>query len=157
MKQENQTEQQKPNMKLTTTLNLLHKNNACELGMTTLLKHLGADYPADKPINLLTILDSNGVQHCLWALRATRQPKAAMKVAVRAAITFAEQALPLWEKYDATDKQPQQAIAAAKAWLNHPCPETASAADAASAAFATAFAASAAYAAQKEILKGLLQ
>ncbi len=67
--------------RLTTTLKLLRVNNACSDGMTTLLKSLPKNYPEDQPINLLHILESNGVEHCFWALRATKEcPKKVIRL-----------------------------------------------------------------------------
>src|ERR1035437_6809922 len=59
--------------KLTTTLNLCKQNNACRTGYDTLVAFLGPDYGMDKPINLVTILESNGIKDTIWALRATKQ------------------------------------------------------------------------------------
>ena len=60
-------------MELTTTLNLLHAANACQPRYKVLLAALGTDYPKDKPINLLTILEHNGLDDALWALCATAE------------------------------------------------------------------------------------
>src|ERR1035437_8284248 len=59
--------------KLTTRLNLCKQNNACRTGYDTLLAFLGPDYGMDKPINLVAILESNGIKDTIWALRATKQ------------------------------------------------------------------------------------
>ena len=67
-------------VKLTTTLELLKSKDACSDGLETLIKYLGEDYPQDKEINLLTILKSNGVRHCFWAFRATKEDN---KIALR--------------------------------------------------------------------------
>ncbi len=64
------------------------------------------------------------------------------------ASTFAEDALHIFERKYPSDMRPRKAIEAAKAWMNNPCKETASAASAASAdafaadAFASASASS---------------
>ena len=59
--------------KLTTTLTLLKKHNACTDGYRKLLKSLGPKWPQDKPINLLRVLKSNGVQDMCWCFRATAE------------------------------------------------------------------------------------
>ena len=57
-------------MKLHTTLNLLRKNGACATGYAKVVRRVGLDYDKDAAINLLTILDSNGVSDAVWALRS---------------------------------------------------------------------------------------
>ena len=58
---------------LTTTFELLHKHGAC----THRYKHLAkalcgiAKYGHTTPIPLAKLLDTNGIEDCLWALRAT--------------------------------------------------------------------------------------
>ena len=69
---------------LTTTLKLLRKHGACEDGYRTLLKSLGPKWPKDKPINLLHILKSNGVQDMMWCLRATVEDSTIPRVAIAA-------------------------------------------------------------------------
>ena len=63
-------------MKLTTTLNLNKTHNCCHDGYHKLVTHLGGlkKYGADEPIDLVIILDCNGVGDCLWAFRATAEP-----------------------------------------------------------------------------------
>jgi hypothetical protein len=60
-------------MKLTTTFDRLKKAGACESGYKKLAVYLGGitKYGRYAPIDLLHILESNGVDDCLWALRAT--------------------------------------------------------------------------------------
>jgi hypothetical protein len=58
---------------LTTTLQMLKDANACEDGYSSVVKGVGKDYPLDKPINLLSILESNCVNHFFWAFRCTTQ------------------------------------------------------------------------------------
>ena len=99
-------------MQLTTTLNLLHKASACTSRYKVLITALGTDYPADKPIDLLRILETNGLDDALWALRATEQN--CDKIARLMTADFAEQVLPFWQKYAPEDKRPEFAIAAAR-------------------------------------------
>ena len=61
---------------LHTTLNQLKLNGACgqkvgdNEGYDKLHKHIGYGYPKNKPIDLTTILASNGSDDTLWSLRA---------------------------------------------------------------------------------------
>ena len=69
-------------MILTTTFDKLKLAGACGQkvgcgkGYDKLAQYLGgaSKYGKNTPINLLTILDSNGWDDCLWCLRATVEP-----------------------------------------------------------------------------------
>jgi hypothetical protein len=56
-------------MMLTTTLNAIRAHDPCVEGWGKLLAHLGKTGPDDEPVTLATILDSNGLDDALWALR----------------------------------------------------------------------------------------
>ena len=99
-------------MILETTLNRLCEHNPCTTGYATLLASLGGPCDPDGPINLLHILDSNGVDDCLWALRATIQDSE--QVARLMASDFAELALPIFERARPTDARPRNTIAVAR-------------------------------------------
>jgi len=100
-------------MILETTLNRLRAHNPCVSGYATLLASLGGpSYDPDAPINLLHILASNGVEDCLWALRATIQDSE--QVARLMASDFAELALPIFERARPTDARPRNTIAVAR-------------------------------------------
>ena len=103
-------------MKLTTTLNRIRKFSPCVTGWKTLNKHLGSDFDADQEINLLTILESNGVQDMLWCLRTTIQDS--KKVTSQLAIEFAEISLPVFEERYPEDHRPRRAIQAARDYCN---------------------------------------
>ena len=103
-------------MKLTTTLNKIRACGPCTSGWRTLLKHVGEDFDPDAEINLLTVLESNGVADMLWTLRATDQDS--KRVASQLAIEFAEQALPIFEKRRQNDERPRKAIQAARDYLD---------------------------------------
>ena len=103
-------------MKLTTTLNKIRACGPCTSGWRTLIKHLGEDFDPDAEINLLTILESNGVADMLWTLRATDQDS--KRIASQLAIEFAEQALPIFEKRRPNDERPRKAIHAARDYLD---------------------------------------
>ena len=103
-------------LKLTTTLAKSRACSPCTSGWRTLLKHVGEDFDPNAEINILTILESNGVADMLWTLRATTQDS--KKVASQLAIEFAEQALPIFEKSRPNDERPRQAIQAARDYLD---------------------------------------
>jgi uncharacterized protein YjbI with pentapeptide repeats len=119
----------------TTTLQRLRENN--ERGYDLIANYVGVDFTGDIPLE--TILDNNGLQDCIWSLRATDGGKEiAQEFAIRVAmkVYFA----PAWVKWangwlDGTDRSKGSATAAAAA------------ADAAVAAAVTADAAADAYAA----------
>ena len=103
-------------MKLTTTLNKIRDFSPCTSGWKKLLSHVGTDFDPDAEINLLTVLESNGVGDMLWTLRATEQDS--KRIASQLAIEFAEQALPIFEKRRPDDLRPRQAIQAARDYLD---------------------------------------
>ena len=53
-----------------TTLNVIRKHSPCTDGWEKLLKHLGKTSADDESLPLLTILESNGLDHTLWCFRA---------------------------------------------------------------------------------------
>jgi hypothetical protein len=102
---------------LHTTFNKLRAANACASGYRTLAEHLGGvdSYGADTPINLLTILESNGVQDVLWCLRATLEPFKVFHEQLRGMYAdFAESVLHIYEAQFPEDMRPRNAIAAAR-------------------------------------------
>ena len=103
-------------MKLTTTLNKIRACSPCASGWRTLVKHVGKDFDPDAEINLLTILESNGVADTLWTLRATDQES--KRIASQLAIEFAATTLPIFEKRSPNDERPRKAIQAARDYLD---------------------------------------
>ncbi len=101
-------------MKLTTTFKLLHSKGACTDGYRKLAKYLGGvdAYGEDKEINLLTILDSNGVDDAAWSLRATVQDADVINRLI--ACDFAESVLHIFESKRPGDDRPRKAIEAAR-------------------------------------------
>jgi hypothetical protein len=99
-------------MVLTTSLNRIRACNPCASGWRKLLTSVGATYDPDAPINLLRILDSNGVADCLWALQATEQN--CDVIARLMAADFAESVLPIFERQYPGDARPRAAIQAAR-------------------------------------------
>jgi len=61
---------------LTTTFHLLRKHNACKYRYTVLREALRGRGD-DEPITMIEILDSNGLDDALWALRAVPDEQAA--------------------------------------------------------------------------------
>lgn len=53
-----------------TTLNKIRAHAPCSDGWKKLLKHLGKTEADDEPLNIKTILESNGVDDAIWCLRA---------------------------------------------------------------------------------------
>ena len=56
-------------MIITTTLNAIREHKPCDDGWKELLKHLGKTHADDEAFPMSVILDSNGLDDCLWALR----------------------------------------------------------------------------------------
>lgn len=102
-------------MKLTTSLALIRVHSYHLYGK--LLNSLGGAeaYGENTPINLLTILKSNGVADMLWCLRATHQDATAISRTL--AIEFAEEVLPIFEARFPNDARPRKAIQAAKDFM----------------------------------------
>jgi hypothetical protein len=148
-------------MRLTTTLQRIKYANACTEGYRKLAKHLGGcdSYGMETEINLLTVLESNGVQDMLWCLRCTVEDS--MRTASQLAIEFAAECLPIFEKRYPNDLRPRQAIDAARGYLEgtvtiNELKNAAYAADAADAAYA-ADARAKAVARQADIIRMVLE
>ena len=140
--------------RLTTTLNRLKGAEACADRYKFLVKGLGGgEFDHDAPINLLTILDLNGVDDCLWALCATIENSDTVSRLMAA--DFAESVLHLYEKSYPEDKRPRLAIEAARKYA---LGDIGAARDAAQAAAGAAWAAAQAakVAAQAEIIRQYL-
>jgi len=105
-------EEQINKVTLTTTLNRLRSADACVSRYAHLLRALGPSFDHDAPINLLTILEHNGTEDCLWALCATAEN--CDQVARLMAADFAEAVLPVFESQYPNDSRPRAAIEAAR-------------------------------------------
>ena len=57
-------------MKAVTTLSKIRAHAPCASGWTTLLKGLGKTAADDEPLELVRVLEINGLDDALWALRA---------------------------------------------------------------------------------------
>jgi hypothetical protein len=104
-------------MKLTTTLHKIKAAHACADGYRTLAKHLGGceSYGMDTEINLLTVLESNGVQDMIWCFRCTVEDS--KLTASQLAIEFAAECLPIFEQRYPNDFRPRGAIDAARGYM----------------------------------------
>ena len=99
--------------KLTTTLNRLKAANACAERYRHLVQALGGvSFDHDAPINLLTILDLNGVDDCLWALHTTAEDCERQTRLIIA--DCAESVLYLFERERPDDNRPRVAIEMAR-------------------------------------------
>jgi len=96
---------------MTLTLNLIRAQSPCPEGWTNLLAHLGKTKADDEPLDLLTVLDSNGLDDALWVLDRTNcNPRLARHFGA----WCAEQVLPIFERERPDDMRPRQAIAVAR-------------------------------------------
>ena len=132
---------------LRTTLRLLKKHNACVEGYKKLRRSLPKGWDPDAPIDLMTILKSNGVADALLALRAVvpEEETARDRIARLMAADFAEHVLPIYERAYPGDERPRNAIAATRAFARGKITAEELAAKAARAARAADGAARAAY------------
>ena len=107
-------------MKLQTTLAILRAAKPCAEGWAKLLRHIGTDYPACKPIDFATILESNGIDDALWGLRAVlpEQEPARDRAARLFACDCAEAVLPIFERQVPIDARPREAIRVARAFAH---------------------------------------
>ena len=127
-------------MKLTTTLNLLRKHNACVTGLKILIDNVGKDYAEDKPINLLTILESNCVGHFFWATRAIEQNFIDVKSTLISILCdIAESVLYIFESKHPGNSRPRDAIEAARKVAADDTEENRNAAKSAAYSSATAY------------------
>jgi hypothetical protein len=143
-----------------TTLNAIRKHSPCTEGWTKLLTYLGKTKADDDQLDLLTILESNGLSDALWCLRAVQgYDKEKRLFAVFCAKQVQHlmtdersyEAIEVAEKYAnglATEKELEKAYEAARAAADAAaCATYAAYAAACAAAYAAADAADAAYAA----------
>ena len=102
--------------RLTTTLKLLRDKGACPEGFRKLKRSLGPKWADTKPINLLRVLKSNGVQDMCWCFCATRED--CDKVARLIAADFAQSVLHHFTAAHPNDDRPAKAIQAARDFVN---------------------------------------
>ena len=92
----------------TTTLNRIRAASPCHDGWTKLLAHLGKTKADDEPLDLLTVLDSNGLDDALWVLSCA-MPDA--RLARHYQAWCAEQVLPIFEAGRPDDTRVRDQIA----------------------------------------------
>jgi len=98
-----------------TTLNKIKLHSPCENGWKKLLGHLNKTQSDDEPLELRTILESNGLNDTIWALRVLEGMDKEIRLF---AIDCAEMVLPIYEKEYPDDKRPRLAINAARNYAN---------------------------------------
>ena len=90
-----------------TTLNKIQTHSPCEDGWDKLLLHLSKTSADDEPLDLLTILDSNGLEDTLWALRAVDGYDRELRLY---ACWCACQVLPVFERKNPNELRPRRCI-----------------------------------------------
>jgi len=98
-----------------TTLNKIKSHNPCDGGWEKLLNHLNKTQADDEPLELRTILESNGIDDTIWALLAVDGKDKEIRLF---AADCAEMVLPIYEKYYPNDNRPRLAIQAARDYAN---------------------------------------
>ena len=99
---------------LFTSFTKLRKHNACSDGLKTLKENISKRQAGDL-ISMAEIIDSNGLEHALWALRSCDDSD---KFARLIAAEFAEHTVEIFEKVRPDDSRPRLAIVAARAYAN---------------------------------------
>lgn len=97
-----------PEYHSTTTLNAIRKASPCEEGWIKLLKHLGKTKADDEPLDLLTVLDSNGLDDALWVMSYAKPDD---RLARHFQAWCAEQVLPIFEAERPNDRRVRDQIA----------------------------------------------
>ena len=105
-------------MKFYTTLSILREHQPCTDGWKKLIKTLGPKFNKNKRISFQTILDSNGLDDALWALRGVvkEQEKDRDRLARLFACECAEAVLHIYEKQNPGDDRPRAAVRVARAF-----------------------------------------
>ena len=98
-----------------TTLNQIKNYSPCSEGWQKLLKFLNKTEADDEPIDMLTILESNGLSDCLWAFKCTPEHNNIYRLI---AADFAESVLHIYEKEYPNDNRPRLAIQASRDYAN---------------------------------------
>lgn len=98
-----------------TTLNQIKKNDPCEDGWKKLLFYLGKTDADDEPLSIRTILESNGIEHAIWALRAVEGHNREIRLF---AADCAESVLHIFNAKYPNDDRPRKAIEAARKCAN---------------------------------------
>ena len=100
-------------MPIFTTLTEIREHSPCSAGWSKLLKSLDKSHADDEPLALEHVLDSNGLDDALWALRAVKGHEKDLRLF---ACQCARLALPVFEEKYLEDDRPRKAIEAAEAF-----------------------------------------
>jgi len=92
----------------TTTLSRIREAQPCREGWEKLLAHLGKTKADDEPLQLLTVLDSNGLDDALWVLSYAMPDD---RLARHFQAWCAEQVLPIFEAERPGDMRVRDQIA----------------------------------------------
>ena len=98
-----------------TTLNKIKLHSPCKDGWEKLLNHLNKTQSDDEPLELITILESNGLNDTIWAMRAVEEKNKEIRLF---AADCAELVLPIYENKYPDDDRPRKAIQAARDYAN---------------------------------------
>jgi hypothetical protein len=98
-----------------TTLIKIKEQSPCEKGWIKLLSFLNKIEADDEPLELKTILESNGTADTIWALRAVEDYDKEIHLM---AADFAESVLHIFEEKYPEDNRPRKAINAARDFAN---------------------------------------
>ena len=90
---------------LNTTLNEIKKHRPCIGGWRKLLHHLGKTEADDESLNIMTILEANGIEDAVWCLRAFKYRDYCLFNA-----DVAESVLSIFEAKYPKDARPRNAI-----------------------------------------------
>ena len=127
-----------------TTLNKIRQHSPCESSWIKLLESLNKTKADDDPLSMVYILDTLGMEDCLWAMRSLPEYDREWRLL---ACVCAESVLHYFEDKHPGDKRPRQAIEAARSFANGEITSKALAAAGAAAEAAAWAAAGAAWAA----------
>ena len=96
---------------MNTTLNKIQAHDPCADGWAKLLAFLGKTEADDEELSLLTILESNGLDDALWALRAVESYDREIRLF---ACDCAERVMPIYEKECPDDSRVRDCIETAR-------------------------------------------
>jgi Immunity protein Imm5 len=98
-----------------TTLNKIKHHSPCKKSWGKLLNHLGKTQSDDEVLQLRTILESNGLDDTIWAMRAVQGKDKEIRLF---AADCAELVLNIYERDYPDDNRPRLAIHAARDYAN---------------------------------------
>src|SRR3990167_2098881 len=102
------------------TFKQLRDAKPCRDRYQRLAKKLGGvkRYGQETPISLIQILDSNGLEDCLWSFRAVAPTPEFERFSRLLACDFAEHVLPIYEAKYPGDSRPRNAIETSRRYAN---------------------------------------